>query len=145
MQVAPPDLNPAGDFVGMVSLWDLPDTDPRAQELFERMRQVWDTAPTIATLDGMRVRIAGYVVSLEGDREGLREFLLVPYFGACIHTPPPPGNQVIHARADPPAKGLDMMDAVQVSGTLSVQRADSDYGVSGYTLAVARVEKVKTR
>ena len=33
---------------------------------------------------------------LDGEREKTREFLLVPYFGACIHAPAPPANQVIH-------------------------------------------------
>ena len=30
------------------------------------------------------------------------EFLLVPWVGACIHTPPPPPNQIVHVKSDQP-------------------------------------------
>ena len=57
---------------------------------------MWDNAPANPKLDNRRVSIAGFVVPLDGEREKTREFLLVPYFGACIHAPAPPANQVIH-------------------------------------------------
>lgn len=41
-------------------------------------------------LDNQDVRIPGFVVPLEGDAKKITAFLLVPYFGACIHVPPPP-------------------------------------------------------
>jgi hypothetical protein len=47
-------------------------------------------------LDEQEVRIPGFVVPLEGDAKTVTAFLLVPYFGACIHVPPPPTNQVIY-------------------------------------------------
>ena len=56
-------------------------------------------------LDKQHVRIPGYVVPLEfepGRRH--KEFLFVPYTGACIHYPPPPPNQIIYVRADPGVK-----------------------------------------
>ena len=57
-----------------------------------------DEAPTVESLDGETVRIPGFVLPLEFDETSIKEFLLVPYFGACIHTPPPPANQVIHGK-----------------------------------------------
>src|SRR5690606_41234775 len=52
-------------------------------------------APMVPSLNGKKIRIPGYVVQLEGDADKVTQFLLVPYFGACIHVPPPPPNQII--------------------------------------------------
>ena len=41
-------------------------------------------------LDGLTVRLPGYVLPLEITGRKVTEFLLVPWVGACIHTPPPP-------------------------------------------------------
>jgi hypothetical protein len=70
----------------------------------------------------------------------MREFLLVPYLGACIHTPPPPANQIIHVKPLQPSKGLHMMDAVWVSGRLKTPRSDTSMGISGYSMDAVRVE-----
>ena len=55
-------------------------------------------APVVAALDGQRVRLPGYLVPITMEGERLKEFLMVPYFGACIHVPPPPPNQVVFVR-----------------------------------------------
>ena len=119
----------------------LPDNDPRAAKALVRMREVLDAAPANAALDGRAVQIPGYVVPLEGLRHGATEFLLVPYFGACIHTPPPPANQIIHVSVASPLKGLRSMDAVWVRGTLRVMRRDSLVATSGYQLAALAVDR----
>ena len=110
------------------------DASPEAMELNAKLREVWDNAPTDRALDGARTRLPGYVVPLEESRQGLKEFLLVPYFGACIHTPPPPANQIVHVVLDKPVRGVRSMDAVWVVGTLKTVRRGSDMGVSGYQL-----------
>ena len=70
---------------------------------------------------------------------GTTEFLIVPYFGACIHTPPPPANQIIHAKSRKPLSNVKMMTPLWVYGTFSVQRASTDWGVAGYRLEVERI------
>ena len=142
-ELIPEDWDPSESFRDLrhLDLAELPDSDARIQELYDRMRKVWDSAPTVETMAGRPVRLPGYVVPLELDREGFREFLLVPYFGACIHTPPPPANQIIHVRSKSPVKGLRTMDAVWVSGTLGLERSDSEMGASGYSLAAKIVTK----
>jgi hypothetical protein len=112
----------------------LKDGDPRAQAALDALRQAWEKAPTSPGLAGQKVRIAGYVVPLDGTSEQMHEFLLVPYFGACIHTPPPPANQIIHVIATPPAKGLRAMEAVWVNGTMKIEASDTAMGNSGYRL-----------
>ena len=80
------------------------------------------------------------VVPLEELKGELKEFLLVPYFGACVHSPPPPSNQIVHVIASSPLKGVRTMDAVWVNGTLTVQRTDSAMGVSSYQIKAPAVE-----
>jgi hypothetical protein len=115
----------------------LDDKDPRAQQYMRELREVLDTAPTVSALDGAAIRMPGFIVPLEQTKEGLKEFLLVPYFGACIHTPPPPANQIVHVRSAKPVAGFESMSAVWVSGTMRTQRSDSGMGVSGYGLDLA--------
>jgi len=143
--LVPSDWDPLKDFRDLQRYGNVPDTDPQVQALYERMRKVWDAAPTIATLEGKKVKIPGYVVPLESSDKGLSEFLLVPYFGACIHTPPPPANQIIHVYTQPPIQGFQSMSAVWVRGRLSLERMDSDLGVSGYTITAAKVEKYRSK
>ena len=138
--LVPRGWDPMKSFADLQKLAELPDSDPRVQALYDRMRKVWDEAPTVAAFDGKSVKIPGFIVPLEGDEKALREFLLVPYFGACIHTPPPPANQIIHVKSDPPAKGFKTMSAVWISGTMGRARKDSELGVSGYSLQAKRVE-----
>jgi hypothetical protein len=139
--LVPPDWDPMKSFRDLQKLAVLPDSDPRVKSMYDRMRKVWDEAPTIPAMAGRAVKIPGFVVPLESGARGMREFLLVPYFGACIHTPPPPANQIIHVRADKPVKGFKTMSAVWVSGTLGLERSDSEMGASGYSMKAARVEK----
>ena len=118
----------------------LSDSDPRAMDMLERMRETWDSAPTNDALENQAIRIAGYVVPLDESKAGMLEFLLVPYLGACTHTPPPPANQIVHVKLPTPKKDLHLMDAVWVNGHLKTFRSDTAMGVSGYRLEAAGVE-----
>ncbi|MGF1463708.1 MAG: DUF3299 domain-containing protein [Maricaulaceae bacterium] len=102
-----------------------------------------DTMPQLGTfnvvdeLDGERVRIPGFVLPFEYSASGeVSEFLLVPYFGACIHTPPPPPNQIVHVTADDPVKLGSQYDAVWITGVLSAQRNINELGDAAYTLDI---------
>jgi uncharacterized protein len=138
--LAPADWDPMASLKG---IGNYPDSDPRAQKLYDRMRELWDTAPTVASMAGRSVRLPGYLVPLDESKDGIREFLLVPYFGACIHTPPPPANQIVHVRSQTAIKGLRTMDAVWVNGTLQLERSKTDMGASGYTMIASQVQPYK--
>lgn len=137
--LVPPGWDPADSFKDLEDLAYLPDSDPKVQVLYDRMRTVWDEAPTVTGLDQSKIRIPGFVVPLEEDAKGVREFLLVPYFGACIHTPPPPANQIIHVVSDKPVPNLLSMDTVWVNGLIQTERANSDMGISGYRITADEV------
>lgn len=117
----------------------LRDGDPRANEMLRKLQEAWNNAPAVQAFDRQNIRIAGFLVPLDAERDQVREFLLVPYFGACIHTPPPPSNQTIHVVMDKAFKGR-MMEPFWISGELRVLRSDSPFGASAYTLKGVRAE-----
>lgn len=136
----PTDWTPEA-FLADLKLDELQDADPRASEAMQRMRDEWDRAPVVERLAGASVRIPGFVVPLETDGEQIREFLLVPYFGACVHVPPPPANQLIHVIPDKPVPAGWNMLPVWVEGVMAVGRVDSEMGVAGYQLRGTKVEE----
>lgn len=97
--------------------------------------------------DGVDIKIPGYMLPLEFDSERITEFLLVPYAGACIHTPPPPANQIIHVKSETGIQSMGLFTPVWVSGKLVIQRKQRSINLSdgasdfevGYTLESTRV------
>ena len=138
-ELVPKNWDPMKDLKGL-DLSALNDADPRANEMLKKMRQVWDNAPANPALDGQAIRIPGYVVPLEEGPDGPKEFLLVPYFGACIHSPPPPANQIIHVLPRSVPKGVRSMDPVWISGTLVREKTDSYMGAAGSRMQAQLVE-----
>ena len=107
---------------------------------------------SIRQLIGKSIKIPGFAVPLEGDDgfEYVKEFLLVPTFGACIHVPPPPPNQVIHVILDKPVYFEKLMYAVWVSGIVEIGEyfieGSSDFGQQTYdteTSYLLRGQKVE--
>ncbi len=135
----PQDWDPMAAFKG-VDLNRLQDNDPKAIALLERVRAEWDKAPVEPKMNDRRVKIPGFVVPLERQGDSVSEFLLVPYFGACVHVPPPPSNQVIHVLPSKPVKGMQTMETYWISGTIRLQGGDSSMGVYAYRIAAERVE-----
>jgi len=112
---------------------------PEGSDL-DTMTQI-GTYNVVEDLDGKRVRLPGYIVPLDFSAEGEHnEFLLVPYFGACLHSPPPPPNQIIFVTANPPAKIPDIYDPVWLEGTLTTGQFDSKLGNSAYELSLSLLE-----
>jgi hypothetical protein len=132
-QLIPAGWDPYKDLKAL-NLDTLKDNDPKAEEALKKMRKMWDNAPINPLILGQSVRLPGYVVPLEDLATGIKEFLLVPYFGACVHSPPPPANQIVHVLLDKPNKRFRLMDVVWVSGPLSATKNDSHMGVAGYRI-----------
>ena len=138
--LVPEDWRP-DDILAEYDLDSLQDDDPRAKELMERLDAAMKAAPVVPGLNGRRVKIPGFVVPIETDSKRIGEFLLVPYYGACIHVPPPPANQTVHVVSRPGSEyegGL--FDTVWVSGTLKVEASSSDLADAGYRLDAVKVE-----
>ena len=97
------------------------------------------SARVVKELDGSKIRIAGYIVPVEVADEKMSEFFIVPYFGACIHVPPPPPNQIIYAKLSKPMPVTDIYDAFWIEGTLEVQATQNDVAASAYLLDASKV------
>jgi len=93
------------------------------------------------TLDGATVRLPGFIVPLEGLKNGhLQEFLLVPYFGACIHVPPPPPNQLVFVHTNKSIAIDSIYDAYWITGKLHVQTMPTRLGAAAYSLSAEKIE-----
>ena len=135
----PSDWKPERLLEGM-NIAMLQDGDPRANEAMAKLRELWDKAPAVSALHGQNIRLPGFVAPLERSAKGISEFLLVPYFGACIHSPPPPANQIVHVISTEPISEKMAQAAVWVSGRIEVLRFDSALGVSGYRMPQSKVQ-----
>jgi hypothetical protein len=94
----------------------------------------------LAALSGKLVKIPGFTVPLEDWASSATEFLLVPYVGACIHTPPPPPNQLVYIEMDEGKRAkLDGWNPVWVEGVLEIEMTQSVYGYVGFTITGQRV------
>lgn len=116
-------------------------------KLMAQMQNEFNTAPTNPALNGKSIQIKGFVSPLEVDeKKGLvKEFLLVPYFGACIHVPPPPVNQTLLVRPQE-GKSISMeqiYEPVKVSGVITVETASTKLAQAGYQISKAIVEPLK--
>lgn len=100
-------------------------------------------------LNGKLVRIPGYLLPLEFDGNKVTEFFLVPYVGACIHTPPPPPNQIVHVKIEE-AYTTDggLYTPVWVNGLMKTEQSQSSLNLvdgssivpSSYSLEAISVE-----
>jgi uncharacterized protein len=99
-----------------------------------------EMSDALRRLNGVQVRVPGFMVPLEDWEEQVTEFLLVPYFGACIHTPPPPPNQMAHVLMTRNRKvGVNLWDPVWVIGTLRIESVESPYGMVGFQLSAESI------
>lgn len=88
-------------------------------------------------LDGKPVRMPGYLLPLEFEGKKVSEFLLVPYVGACIHTPPPPPNQIVYVTSEEGfTTGEGLYTPVWVDGIMKTQQSESDLSLVDGTSAV---------
>ena len=100
-------------------------------------------------LDGKAVGMAGYISPLEYSGKKVTEFLLVPWVGTCIHSPPPPSNQIVYVKW---AEGYEtsggLFVPVRVNGVMRTERSRPELSLvdgsanieTGYALEASGVE-----
>jgi len=110
------------------------DGDPAAWDLYMQMQQEFNNAPINTGMNQAPIKLAGFIAPLEYSDDLITAFLLVPYFGACIHVPPPPVNQTVFVTvAD--GEGITPEEAyypVWVEGYLMAEGLTTDIGQAGY-------------
>ena len=95
------------------------------------------TFSVVDELDGQFVSLAGFVVPLDySGRDRLTGFLLVPYFGACIHFPPPPPNQIVYVTSEEPVPLTKLSQAYRITGTISTDHNYNELGNAAYTMTL---------
>lgn len=119
---------------------DLSDNSVRAIELFNAYQEAVRSAPVVSELDGQKVRLPGFVVPLDFEGTETSEFLLVPYFGACIHVPPPPSNQIVYVKTVAGYPLQELFDPVWVTGEIRTDAHLNEVGDAGYTLQATIIE-----
>ena len=136
------------EMAAMSKLNGLLDGSQEATKAMDDLRKKLDNAPIVKSQVNQKVRLPGYAVPLDADRNSKREFLLVPYFGACIHTPPPPSNQIVLVRPTANSKIKKMpesMDVLWVEGELKESRVNTSQGVSGYMMEAISIAPYETK
>ncbi|MBC7211150.1 DUF3299 domain-containing protein [Pseudomonas mosselii] len=130
--VIPPQLTPLHDLSQI--------SDALSAEAAPAARQQAPNAPVVKALDGQQVKIPGYIVPLEVSDEGrTTEFLLVPYYGACIHVPPPPSNQIVHIFSEMGVRIEDLYQPYWIEGTMQVKASSSELADAGYQMEAEKI------
>ncbi|MGF6592795.1 DUF3299 domain-containing protein [Pseudomonas sp. 2835] len=115
-------------------------SDALAAEAAPAARQTAPNAPVVKALDGQQVKLPGYIVPLEVSEEGrTTEFLLVPYYGACIHVPPPPSNQIVHIFSEIGIKVEDLYQPYWIEGQMQVKATSSELADAGYQMEAEKI------
>lgn len=99
------------------------------------------TFNVVQELIGQTIRMPGFILPLDAQPGGeISEFLLVPYFGACIHTPPPPPNQIIYVVTEEPILVDRLWAPIWVTGEITSDRNMNELGDAAYTLHLSAHE-----
>jgi hypothetical protein len=106
----------------------------------DRYQQALVSTNIIEKMNGQPIRIPGFVVPVEFDEESITEFFLVPYFGACIHSPPPPPNQIMYVHAPKGLKLDTLYDPFWISGKLSTSMVENYMATAAYSLKMTSYE-----
>lgn len=110
-------------------------------DALSRYYEALKSTQVIEAYNDKAIRIPGFVVPLVGtDDMTTTEFFIVPYFGACLHFPPPPPNQIIYGVWPEGVVLESLSDAMWFEGKLSIQTNTHDLGQSAYYLEIHSVE-----
>ena len=110
-------------------------------EMEDRYQQALVSTRVKSEMDGRAVRIPGFIVPIEfnGDQT-ITEFFLVPYFGACLHMPPPPPNQIIYVKSAEGLKLEALYYPFWISGDLKASMVENDMATAAYSMEMNNYE-----
>ena len=137
-EMIPPDAAP--EVPEMAPLHDLSQLGNLDPEAAPAAKQDLPNAPVVPALNGQNIRLPGYIVPLEVNEDGrTTEFLLVPYFGACIHVPPPPSNQIVHVTSKVGVKLEELYQPYWIEGAMQVKPSTSELADAGYQMDAQKI------
>jgi len=118
-------------------------------EIIELKRQMAEAIDT--TLNNKMVLMPGYMLPLDYSDDLVTEFLLVPWVGACIHTPPPPKNQIVFVKIKDGYELRSIYEPVWIEGTMYAESSVSTLFLvdgtsninSGYSIKADKIQPYK--
>lgn len=121
-----------------------PFTDEWRDPYADAWNEILTSTEVVDIYEGDLIKLPGFIVPLDFDeRQRVLSFFFVPYFGACIHVPPPPPNQLIHVADTSNAPTLtvdDMYTAFWITGKLSIEMTDHELGTAAYSLTLESIK-----
>ena len=106
-------------------------------EQAQRYQQALVSTRVIEAFDGKAIRIPGFIVPLEqNDEQKATAFFVVPYFGACLHMPPPPPNQILYVESEQGITLENLYDPYWFEGIVSIEQKVDAMGTSAYSLSL---------
>lgn len=106
------------------------------QQLASLDYRTGEVSRELESVVGRGVKVPGYMVPLEDWAGEVSEFLLVPYVGACVHTPPPPPNQLVYVRMENGQRvPVSFWNPVWIHGALTVEKTTNWYGSVSFKMA----------
>lgn len=116
------------------------DTLSATDQTAKRFEQALKSTRVMQAFDNARIRLPGFIVPLASDeQQRVTQFFIVPYFGACLHMPPPPPNQIIYSESKVGIELMTLQDAYWFEGTLLTDQTEMKQGSSAYTLRLDRL------
>ena len=111
-----------------------------AEEEEDAYRRALASTDVNPAMDGLKIRIPGFVVPLEFDEDQtISQFFLVPYFGACLHMPPPPPNQIILVDAPEGVQMSALYEPFWLEGEVSTVVSENDMAKSAYAMQLHKL------
>jgi hypothetical protein len=124
------DLIPPGvPYSEIVAAGEMDETNDIWQPVFDE-----NATKLNPVLDGAYIKMPGYIIPIDQSTDGVTSFVLVPYVGACLHTPPPPANQLVFVTTNKPWPSDNLWDAVWVTGQMQHELQSTEVAETGYLL-----------
>ena len=118
---------------------------PLHQQIFQSIQSTFvdsyqdamTSSNTVDIWNDKNISIHGFIVPIEiNEHKRITSFFIVPYFGACIHYPPPPPNQIIYSHISEGLSKIDINSAYTFKGRLNQGLFEDPQGTSAYLLEV---------
>ena len=107
----------------------------------DRYQQALVSTRVVTEMNNQSVRIPGFIVPLEfDDDQTITQFFLVPFFGACIHVPPPPPNQIIFVDFPQGLKLEALYEPFWISGLLQASLMENELATAAYRMKMQEYE-----
>ncbi|MCO4839699.1 MAG: DUF3299 domain-containing protein [Rhodobacteraceae bacterium] len=130
------DLIPPGvPYSEIVAAGEMDETNDIWQPVFDE-----NATKLNPVLDGAYIKMPGYIIPIDQSTDGVTSIVLVPYVGACLHTPPPPANQLVFVTTNKPWPSDNLWDAVWVTGQMQHELQSTEVAETGYLLKAEEME-----